>query len=60
MTALLLGIVVLMTTKPDLVSSIIVLRVARLLGVVSGVLVARTTRSGGQSVSGSRATCASQ
>jgi hypothetical protein len=46
--ALLLGMVFLMTTKPDLVGSLIVVGVALLLGLASGVLVSRTRRTPGQ------------
>jgi hypothetical protein len=42
--ALLLGIVFLMTNKPALTGSIIVMVVALLLGVASGLLVSRATR----------------
>ena len=42
--ALLLGIVFLMTNKPALTGSIIVMVVALLLGVTSGLLVSRATR----------------
>ena len=42
-TALLLGIVFLMTNKPALIGSIIVMAVALVLGVASGVLVSRAT-----------------
>lgn len=48
--ALLVGFVFLMTTKPDLVGSIIVMVVALVLGVASGVLVARSTRIGHRAV----------
>jgi hypothetical protein len=41
-TALLLGMVFLMTTKPDLTTSIIVMVVALVLGLASGVLVSRS------------------
>jgi len=44
---LLLGIVFLMTTKPELASSIIVMVVALVLGVALGVLVSRATRTRG-------------
>ena len=43
LTALLLGVVFLMTTKPSLVGSIIVMAVALVLGLVWGALVSRTT-----------------
>ncbi|HEY6539705.1 MAG TPA: DUF2269 family protein, partial [Ktedonobacteraceae bacterium] len=42
-TILLLGIVFLMTNKPSLVGSLIVMAVALMLGLVSGVLVSRVT-----------------
>src|SRR5262249_4068350 len=42
--ALLLGIVFLMTTKPELAGSLIVMAVALMLGVASGLLVSRATR----------------
>ena len=48
--ALLLGIVFLMTNKPALIGSIIVMAVALVLGVASGVLVSRATRIRGQRV----------
>ena len=44
---LLLGIVFLMTTKPELVSSIIVMGVALVVGLAWGVLVSRSGRSRG-------------
>jgi Predicted integral membrane protein (DUF2269) len=47
-TALLLGIVFLMTTKPDLVGSLIVMAVALVLGVASGALVSRATHTSAQ------------
>ncbi len=47
-TALLLGIVFLMTTKPSLTGSLIVMAVALTLGLASGVLVSRATRTRGQ------------
>ena len=43
LTALLLGVVFLMTTKPSLVGSIIVMAVALVLGLVWGALVSRMT-----------------
>ncbi len=43
--ALLLGIVFLMTTKPSLVGSLIVMVVALALGLASGVLVSRAART---------------
>jgi Predicted integral membrane protein (DUF2269) len=46
--ALLLGTVFLMTTKPGLVGSLIVMVIALLLGLASGVLVSRTRRTPGQ------------
>jgi uncharacterized membrane protein len=46
--ALLLGIVFLMTTKPELIVSLIVMAVALVLGLASGLLVSRTTRTRGQ------------
>src|SRR6266702_6314096 len=49
-TILLLGIVFLMTNKPSLVGSLIVMAVALVLGLASGVLVSRATRTRGQSV----------
>jgi len=49
-TILLLGIVFLMTNKPSLIGSLIVMVVALVLGLVSGVLVSRATRNRGQSV----------
>jgi Predicted integral membrane protein (DUF2269) len=48
--ALLLGIVFLMTTKPSFIGSLIVMAVALALGLASGVLVSRATRTRGQSV----------
>jgi hypothetical protein len=45
MTVLLLGIVFLMTTKPELISSIIVMAVALVLGLASGLLFSRSTRT---------------
>ncbi len=48
--ALLLGIVFLMTTKPSLAGSLIVMVVALALGLASGVLVSRATRTRGQGV----------
>ena len=46
--ALLFGIVFLMTTKPALIGSLIVMAVALLIGLVSGVLVSRATPARGQ------------
>jgi uncharacterized membrane protein len=46
--ALLLGIVFLMTNKPALIGSLIVMAVALVLGLASGVLVAREMRTPGQ------------
>jgi small-conductance mechanosensitive channel len=43
--ALLLGLVFLMTTKPNLVGSLIVIVVALLLGLAAGVLVSRMRRA---------------
>ncbi len=43
--ALLLGLIFLMTTKPDLVGSLIVMVVALLLGLATGVLVSRMRRA---------------
>jgi len=48
LTALLLGVVFLMTTKPSLVGSIIVMAIALVLGLVWGALVSRRRRSRGQ------------
>ena len=48
--ALLLGIVFLMTTKPALTGSLIVMAVALALGLASGLLVFRATRTRGQGV----------
>ena len=45
LAALLLGIVFLMTTKPSLTGSLIVMAVALALGLASGLLVSRTTRT---------------
>jgi hypothetical protein len=47
-TILLLGIVFLMTNKPSLIGSLIVMAVALVLGVASGVLVSRATHTRGQ------------
>jgi Predicted integral membrane protein (DUF2269) len=49
-TILLLGIVFLMTNKPSLIGSLIVMAVALVLGLASGVLISRTTRSRGQNI----------
>ena len=46
--ALLLGIVFLMTTKPALIGSLIVMVAALALGLASGLLVSRATRVRGQ------------
>ena len=48
--ALLLGIVFLMTTKPSLAGSLIVMLVALALGLASGLLVSRVTRARWQNV----------
>jgi Predicted integral membrane protein (DUF2269) len=48
--ALLLGIVFLMTTKPSLSGSLLVMAVALALGLASGALVSRATRPREQSV----------
>lgn len=45
---LLLGIVFLMTTKPSFAGSLIVMAVALALGLASGVLISRATRTSGQ------------
>jgi uncharacterized membrane protein len=45
LTILLLGVVFLMTTKPDLVGSLIVMGVALLLGLASSVLVSQMRRT---------------
>jgi len=50
LAALLLGIVFLMTTKPSLTGSLIVMAVALVLGLASGLLVSRATRIRGQGV----------
>jgi len=47
---LLLGIVFLMTTKPALIFSLIVMAVALVLGLASGLLVSRSMRTRGQGV----------
>ena len=47
-TILLLGIVFLMTNKPSLIGSLIVMAVALVLGLASGVLVSLTTHTPGQ------------
>ena len=49
-TILLLGIVFLMTTKPSLIVSLIVMGVALVLGLASGALVSRATRTREQHV----------
>ncbi|HEY3231489.1 MAG TPA: DUF2269 family protein [Roseiflexaceae bacterium] len=46
--ALLLGIVFLMTTKPSLTGALIVMAIALLLGLASGLLVSRATGTRGQ------------
>jgi Predicted integral membrane protein (DUF2269) len=46
--ALLLGLVFLMTTKPELAISLVVMVVALLLGLASGLLVSRMRRASGQ------------
>jgi uncharacterized membrane protein YqjE len=46
-TVMLLGIIFLMTTRPGLESSIIVMVVALVLGLASGVLVSRPRRTRG-------------
>jgi hypothetical protein len=46
--ALLLGIVFLMITKPELTAALLAMAIALVLGLASGLLVARTTPSGGQ------------
>ena len=48
--ALLLGIVFLMTTKPSLAGSLIVIVVALVLGLASGLLASRVTRTRWQNV----------
>jgi Predicted integral membrane protein (DUF2269) len=48
-TALLLGIVFLMTNKPSLVDSLLVMASVLALGLASGLLTSRTTRGRGQS-----------
>ncbi len=47
-TILLLGIIFLMTNKPSLIGSLIVMAVALVLGLASGVLVSRATHTRGQ------------
>ena len=49
-TILLLGIVFMMTNKPSLVGSLIVMAVALVLGLVSSALVSRSTRTSVQNV----------
>lgn len=49
-TALLLGIVFLMTNRPSLTASLVVMALALALGVAAGALVARTARAEGQQV----------
>lgn len=48
MTAIVLGIVFLMTTKPSLAGSIVVIAVALVLGLASGLPLARTARGSRQ------------
>ncbi len=48
--ALLIGLIFLMTTKPDLVGSIVVMAVALVLGLAAGTLTSRTTPAHEQSV----------
>jgi uncharacterized membrane protein len=48
--ALLLGIVFLMIAKPALTPALLVMAIALVLGLASGLVVARTTPSGGQNV----------
>jgi hypothetical protein len=48
-TALLLGIVFLMTNKPSLTGAIIVMAITLVLGLASGVLVVRAARTRGPS-----------
>jgi len=50
LAALLLGIVFLMTTKPALTGSLIVMAVVLALGLASGLLVPRVTRARWQNV----------
>ena len=47
-TALLLGIVFLMTNKPALLGALLVMAVALVIGLASGALVSRRTRTRGQ------------
>jgi hypothetical protein len=47
-TALLLGIVFLMTNKPQLVGALVTMAVALVLGLAFGQLVAHSSRTGGQ------------
>jgi hypothetical protein len=47
-TILLLGIVFLMTNKPSLIGSLIMMAVALVLGLASGVFVSRVTGIRGQ------------
>jgi len=49
-TTLLLGVVFLMTNKPSLIGSIIVMALALVLGLASGVLVSRARRTSGQGI----------
>ena len=49
-TFMLIGIVFLMTTKPSLAGSLIVMLVALALGLASGLLVSRVTRTRWQNV----------
>jgi hypothetical protein len=53
--ALLLGIVFLMTTKPDLAGSLIVMAVALLLGLLSSLLVSRMSRTPRQEMAAQKA-----
>src|SRR5215472_1636004 len=53
--ALLLGIVFLMTTKPELVGSLIVMAVALALGLLSSVLVSRMRRTPRQEMAAQKA-----
>jgi hypothetical protein len=54
-TALLLGIVFLMTNKPSLPLALLVMALALVLGLASCVLVARTTRTVGQDMAANAA-----
>ena len=53
--ALLLGIVFLMTTKPALIGSLIVMAVALVLGLASGALVSRATHTQEQDIAAAQA-----